>query len=84
VIMGAKVLLDRNPRPSKKEIVAALSAHLCRCTGYKKIVEKGIGEVPTVGPAVAIANTVVRACGFRSFRLPITPGQIREKFAAAD
>jgi len=44
---------------------------------------KGIGEVPIVGPAVAIANAVARACGFRSFRLPITPEQIRGKFATA-
>ena len=44
---------------------------------------KGIGEVPTVGPAVAIANAITRSCGFRFFRLPITPEQIRGKFTAA-
>jgi aldehyde oxidoreductase len=39
MIVGAKALLDENPRPSRDEIIAALSPHLCRCTGYKKIIE---------------------------------------------
>jgi len=39
VIMGAKALLDKNPQPSRDEIIAGLSPYLCRCTGYKKIIE---------------------------------------------
>jgi len=39
MIMAAKALLDENPRPSRQEIVDALSGNLCRCTGYAKIVE---------------------------------------------
>ncbi len=39
MIMTAKALLDRNKRPSKKEIVTTISSNICRCTGYKKIVE---------------------------------------------
>jgi len=39
MIMGAKALLDRNPHPTRDEVIAGLSPHLCRCTGYKKIVE---------------------------------------------
>jgi len=38
-IMAAKALLDRNPRPSREEIVEALAGNLCRCTGYIKIIE---------------------------------------------
>ena len=37
MIMAAKALLDRNPRPSRAEIRQALSGNLCRCTGYEKI-----------------------------------------------
>ncbi len=37
-IMIAKALLDRNPAPSRAEIVAALSGNLCRCTGYEPII----------------------------------------------
>ena len=39
MIMTAKALLDRNKKPTKKEIVRTISSNICRCTGYKKIVE---------------------------------------------
>jgi carbon-monoxide dehydrogenase small subunit len=39
MIMTAKALLDRNKKPTKKEIVKTISSNICRCTGYKKIVE---------------------------------------------
>ncbi|MDY7040810.1 MAG: 2Fe-2S iron-sulfur cluster-binding protein, partial [Chloroflexota bacterium] len=38
-VMAAKALLDRDPNPSREEIVAALERNLCRCTGYVKIIE---------------------------------------------
>lgn len=38
-IMTAKSLLDKNPDPSREEVVESLSSNLCRCTGYKKPVE---------------------------------------------
>ena len=39
MIVSAKALLDKNPRPTRQEIKEAISGNLCRCTGYKKIVE---------------------------------------------
>jgi len=39
VIMTAKALLDRNPRPSRDEIREATAGNLCRCTGYNQITE---------------------------------------------
>src|ERR1700746_1447791 len=38
-IMASAGLLRRNPRPSEQEIRAALGSHICRCTGYVKIIE---------------------------------------------
>ncbi len=38
-VMATKHLLDRNPNPTDEEIREAISGILCRCTGYKKIVE---------------------------------------------
>ncbi len=38
-LMTATALLQENPHPSRDEIVDALKGNLCRCTGYKKIVE---------------------------------------------
>ena len=39
MIMATKALLDDNKNPSVDEIKKALSHNLCRCTGYKKILE---------------------------------------------
>lgn len=39
ILLTAKALLDKNPRPSRDEIRQALSGNLCRCTGYTKIIE---------------------------------------------
>ncbi len=38
IVMQANNLINRNPDPSRAEIEKALTPHLCRCTGYKKIV----------------------------------------------
>jgi carbon-monoxide dehydrogenase small subunit len=38
-LMLAIALLERNTRMSEEEIREALSANLCRCTGYQNIVE---------------------------------------------
>ncbi len=39
IVMQAKVLIDKNPSPTKDEVEQALQPNLCRCTGYKKIVD---------------------------------------------
>ncbi len=39
MIVSAKTLLDQNPKPGRGEIREAISGNLCRCTGYKKIVD---------------------------------------------
>ncbi|MCD6334070.1 MAG: (2Fe-2S)-binding protein [Candidatus Latescibacteria bacterium] len=39
MILTAKSLLDRNSQPSRQEVIRSISSNLCRCTGYKKIVE---------------------------------------------
>jgi aldehyde oxidoreductase len=39
MIMATKALLDKNPEPTVEEIKHALRRNLCRCTGYKKIIE---------------------------------------------
>jgi selenium-dependent xanthine dehydrogenase len=37
IVMQSKVLLEHNPTPTRAEVAKALTPHLCRCTGYKKI-----------------------------------------------
>ncbi|RGT72135.1 selenium-dependent xanthine dehydrogenase [Ruminococcus sp. AF18-22] len=39
MVMCAKGLLGKNPDPSRLEVIAAIRNNICRCTGYKKIIE---------------------------------------------
>jgi carbon-monoxide dehydrogenase small subunit len=39
MILTAHALLARDPAPTRAEIVDAISANICRCTGYAQIVE---------------------------------------------
>lgn len=38
ILISAKALLDRNPNPSRGDIVAALDKHLCRCGTHTRII----------------------------------------------
>ena len=39
ILLSATALLAANPRPSTDEVRAALSGNLCRCSGYRKIID---------------------------------------------
>jgi carbon-monoxide dehydrogenase small subunit len=39
MLMAATALLRENPQPSDEEIKEGLSGVLCRCTGYKQIID---------------------------------------------
>lgn len=67
-IMAAKALLDRNPNPTREEIMAALERNLCRCTGYIKIIEavevaaaemRGEREGPPLAPQTPLPPLTV-------------------------
>ena len=39
IALRARHFLDENPEPSRDQIARALNGHLCRCTGYTKILD---------------------------------------------
>ena len=49
MILAAKSLLDEEPAPTEARVREYLEGNLCRCTGYKKIVESVLGAVGAVG-----------------------------------
>jgi len=38
MLMAAKALLDRNPNPTRENVVDAICGNICRCTGYEPII----------------------------------------------
>jgi carbon-monoxide dehydrogenase small subunit len=39
MLLAAKRLLDTNSDPTREDVKSSLAGHLCRCTGYNKIVD---------------------------------------------
>ncbi|MBU0474115.1 MAG: selenium-dependent xanthine dehydrogenase [Bacteroidetes bacterium] len=39
IVMRANALIQRNAKPTREQIVNSLTPHLCRCTGYKKVID---------------------------------------------
>ena len=44
---------------------------------------RGVGEVPIVPPAAAVANAIYDAVGIRMYALPMTPAAILKKMDLA-
>jgi nicotinate dehydrogenase subunit A len=38
MVMSAQALLERNPKPTERDIKEALNGHLCRCASHNRIV----------------------------------------------
>ena len=39
ILIAAKALLDRNPKPTRAEIAAALDGNICRCGSHNRILK---------------------------------------------
>jgi nicotinate dehydrogenase subunit A len=49
MIVAAKDLLDRNPRPSEAQVRAGLDGHLCRCGTHNRIVRAVLRAAQAMG-----------------------------------
>lgn len=57
MVMRSTALLEENPDPTEAEVREALSDNLCRCTGYKKIVEAVLDAADRMhGPGAVAAD----------------------------
>ncbi len=68
MLMAASDLLDRNRSPSEEEVFDALGGVLCRCTGYRKIVD-AILHIGNTADANIIDPAVGEAVGARAAKL---------------
>jgi carbon-monoxide dehydrogenase small subunit len=57
VVMALEELLAADPEPSEADVTTCLAGNLCRCTGYRSIVEAVVGERNANGVAAAPAGT---------------------------
>ncbi|MEP6740008.1 MAG: molybdopterin cofactor-binding domain-containing protein [Caldimonas sp.] len=82
MLMSAEALLRRNSRPNEAEVQEALAGVLCRCTGYRKIVEAVLAVAAGMVVDVAVAPAG-RAVGSRAARLD-APAKVTgsERFGA--
>jgi len=39
MLARAKMILEKNPEPTREQVTKSIKSHLCRCTGYVKIVD---------------------------------------------
>jgi carbon-monoxide dehydrogenase small subunit len=49
MIMTAKAVLDEEPKPTEESIRRKMAGNLCRCTGYKKVVEAVMDAADSMG-----------------------------------
>ncbi|HVJ39946.1 MAG TPA: molybdopterin cofactor-binding domain-containing protein [Dongiaceae bacterium] len=67
MLMAAQDLLDRQERPAEQDVLDALGGVLCRCTGYRKIVEAvlAVAQSSNAQPDTVDAGRADQAVGAR-------------------
>jgi carbon-monoxide dehydrogenase small subunit len=49
IIMTAKAILDEEPHPTEESVRKKMAGNLCRCTGYKKVIEAVMSASGSMG-----------------------------------
>ncbi|MCC8057274.1 selenium-dependent xanthine dehydrogenase [Cloacibacillus sp.] len=75
MVMAGKALIDRNPDPAEDDIKQAIVGNICRCTGYKKIIE-GISLAAAILRGEAVIEKKLEdgrdfGVGERAFRIDV-------------
>lgn len=82
MLMSAAALLRANPSPDEEEVQDALGGVLCRCTGYRKIVDAVLdaapqpvrAEGPSVGRGIPRIDGAPKVLGQERFGDDVAPG----------
>ena len=82
MLMAATDLLSRKKRPTESDIQEALGGVLCRCTGYRKIID-AILDVSRRSPA-AVVPPAGAAVGARALKVDGPPKLNGQEFYGAD
>jgi selenium-dependent xanthine dehydrogenase len=71
MVMASKALLDKTPEPSRDDVAKALRTDICRCTGYRQIIDAVLlsGEMlrtdaaveSAVAPRLRVSDSAPRA-----------------------
>lgn len=73
MLISATALLERNSSPSEAEVMDAIGGVLCRCTGYRKIInailDAAVHNVTSQGEEQASSSADGRSVGQRMVRL---------------
>lgn len=80
MMVAAVALLRENPKPTETEVQDALGGVLCRCTGYRKIIDAVAGTSPVarhargdVGDPIRHVDAVAKVSGKQAFGDDIAP-----------
>ncbi len=85
IALRAANLIKHNPEPTEKDIVKSLNQHLCRCTGYQKIIE----SIQAAARALHIGQPIEPSCaeagvGARLEKYDIKPAVLGRRPFVAD
>ncbi len=79
IVISAYALLKSNPNPSIDEIKSGIDSHLCRCTGYVKIIEgiknsvaRSIASEINIGDKIKMRSKSMRS---NASRYEVTDGK---------
>lgn len=80
MMVAAVALLRENPTPTEAEVQDALGGVLCRCTGYRKIIDAVVGTTPVardargvVGDPIRHVDAIAKVSGKQAFGDDIAP-----------